>query len=78
MAVDPTIPPSSNPDDRQNQRLAQLERKVRALEALVAGGANQIAVVTALPTAGRQGRIVVLTSDHKLYVDTGSAWAAQT
>jgi hypothetical protein len=33
-------------------------------------------IVSALPAAGTQGRIVLLTTDNKLYRDTGTAWTA--
>lgn len=41
-----------------------------------ANGLRPIEVVASLPAAGTQGRTVLLTSDNKLYRDTGSAWTA--
>ena len=35
-----------------------------------------IEIVTTLPTVGTQGRVVFLTSDNKLYRDTGTAWVS--
>jgi predicted phage tail protein len=39
-----------------------------------AAGLRPIEIVSSLPAAGTQGRTVVLTTDNKLYRDTGSAW----
>ena len=41
-----------------------------------ASGIKPIEVVSSLPSAGTQGRTVFLTSDNKLYRDTGSGWTA--
>ena len=41
-----------------------------------ASGIKPVEVVSSLPSAGTQGRTVFLTSDNKLYRDTGSAWTA--
>tara|TARA_R100000808_G_scaffold23123_1_gene50892 strand:+ start:3636 stop:5744 length:2109 start_codon:yes stop_codon:yes gene_type:complete len=41
-----------------------------------ASGIKPIEVVGSLPSAGTQGRTVFLTSDNKIYRDTGSAWTA--
>jgi hypothetical protein len=35
-----------------------------------------VEIVTSLPSPGTQGRTVFLTTDNKLYRDTGSAWTA--
>lgn len=78
MPLDPWIPPGTSPDARLADRLAKLEREVRDLQRFLAGGGIQAPVVTALPTFGRKGRLVVLASDNKLYLDTGAAWVAQT
>lgn len=74
MPIDPAIPPAGTPDARLADRVAQLERQLRALEQFLAGGGVQIPVVTALPTAGRQGRLLILASDGKIYKDSGAAW----
>tara|TARA_R110002020_G_scaffold25646_7_gene83285 strand:- start:2011 stop:4173 length:2163 start_codon:yes stop_codon:yes gene_type:complete len=41
-----------------------------------ASGIKPVEVVSSLPSAGTQGRTVFLTSDNKLYRDTGSAWTS--
>ena len=41
-----------------------------------ASGLRPIEVVAALPTAGTAGRVVFLTTDSKIYRDTGTAWTA--
>ena len=41
-----------------------------------ASGIKPVEVVGSLPSAGTQGRTVFLTSDNKIYRDTGSAWTA--
>jgi len=42
----------------------------------LASGINPIDIVATLPAFGNQGRIVFLTTDNKLYRDTGTAWTA--
>ncbi len=77
MPVDPAIPPPVHPDARLHERIAALERIVRTLSAYLNGGSVQQApVVSALPAAGRQGRLVILSTDSKLYRDNGSSWVA--
>jgi len=77
MPVDPAIPPSSDPQQRQAQKFANLESRLAALERVLQGGVlGQIAVVDALPAGQRQGRIVMLSSDSVVYKDTGVAWVA--
>ena len=41
-----------------------------------ASGIKPVEVLGSLPSAGTQGRTVFLTSDNKLYRDTGSAWTS--
>ncbi len=41
-----------------------------------ASAIKPVEVLGSLPSAGTQGRTVFLTSDNKLYRDTGSAWTA--
>ncbi len=41
-----------------------------------ASGLRPIETVSSLPTAGTAGRIVFLTTDNKLYRDTGTSWTA--
>ena len=41
-----------------------------------ASSIKPIEIVSSLPSAGTQGRTVFLTSDNKLYRDTGSAWTS--
>lgn len=41
-----------------------------------ASGITPVEIVAALPAAGSQGRTVFLTTDNKLYRDTGVAWTA--
>jgi len=75
MPVDPNIPPPTSPEDRLADRLARIERELRTLTALVNGGASsQLPVVSALPAAGREGRLVKLQAGG-VYIDTGSSWA---
>jgi hypothetical protein len=79
MPLDPAMPPAGDLTGRFNERIAALERKARNVESWLQGGTTQqFPVVTVLPTAGRQGRAVVLSSDSKLYIDNGSTWVAQT
>lgn len=65
------------------QKLADLSVK---LEKLAAGAvditkcASSIRppeIFAVLPAAGNQGRLVLLTSDNKLYRDTGTAWTSE-
>jgi hypothetical protein len=76
--LNPKRPPSLDPDSRASDRIAALERRLRTLEGVQSGGSTQNSspLVTALPTAGRKGRTVILSSDGKLYRDSGSAWVA--
>jgi len=76
MSLDPSAPPPSGTDERQALRIASLERRIRTLEAYIAGGGSQLPVVSALPTAGRKGRILFNAGDGKVYADTGSSWSA--
>lgn len=79
MALKPGIPDPINRDPLQKAyaRIADLERRVANLERMLNGGAaSQLPVYSALPTAGRQGRIVILATDGKIYRDTGAAWVA--
>lgn len=41
-----------------------------------ASGLRPVEIVNALPAAGTEGRTVYLTTDDKLYRDTGTAWTA--
>lgn len=41
-----------------------------------ASGITPVEIVAALPAFGNQGRTVFLTTDNKLYRDTGTAWTA--
>jgi len=60
---------------RPYESLSNLERRVKTLEAQVQGKAtDSIPVVAVLPTAGRQGRVLMLSSDSTVWKDTGSAW----
>jgi hypothetical protein len=55
--------------------MAALERRVTALERQLQGGAvSQIPTVAVLPVAGRQGRVLMLSTDSTVWKDTGSAW----
>lgn len=77
MPVDPAQPPSLDAGARVFQRLADLERKIGAVEQYLQGGSTQqLPVVAVLPTAGREGRVVKVAGDNRLWVDTGAAWAA--
>jgi hypothetical protein len=63
------------PGARVYERLADLEQRLRNMEAYLQGGTvQQIPVVTALPVAGRAGRLVMLDSDKLVYRDTGVTW----
>ena len=76
MTLDPSRPPSLDPDVRVYERLAELERQMREIRAYMQGGAlQQVPVVDALPTAGRKGRVVMLATDNLLYRDDGTSWA---
>ncbi len=78
-ALLPQRPPAGSFEQRVAERLAAIDRTLRAIEAQVSGGTvAQFPVVTALLPAGRKGRAVVLAGDGKLYVDNGVAWIAQT
>lgn len=75
MPVNPAAPPPDGRDARVADRLQTLERKMRTIEQFMQGGVtSQIPVVAALPTAGRQGRILMLQSTSAIYRDTGSTW----
>jgi len=75
MPVDPSLPPSIDPERRRAGNLGDLNRRLSILESFLQGGAlGQIAVVDALPPAGRQGRILMLASTSAIYKDTGVAW----
>jgi hypothetical protein len=79
MPLDPAVPGATSPEGRLMERLAALEKKVRNMEQYHSGGTTQqFPLVTVLPTAGRKGRAVVLSSNSKLYIDNGVAWIAQT
>lgn len=41
-----------------------------------AAGLTPVEIVSSLPVAGNQGRVVFLTTDNKLYRDNGSTWTA--
>ena len=41
-----------------------------------ASGIRPVEIVSTLPAAGTAGRVVFLTTDNKLYRDTGSTWTA--
>lgn len=41
-----------------------------------AAGLRPVEIVTSLPSAGTEGRTVYLTTDDKIYRDTGSTWTA--
>lgn len=76
MPVDPAQPPRLSGAGRDAERIASLERRLRALETQLQGGATSaIPVVAALPAAGREGRLLKLASGG-VYVDTGSGWTA--
>lgn len=76
MRVDPSVPPQIDATGRLLERVAALERQVRELQSYLQGGSvQQIPSVNALPAAGRKGRLVFLTTDSKVYKDTGAAWA---
>lgn len=79
MPIDPSIPDSIQPDVRTLAKISNLERRVQTLESQLQGGAvPSVPLVSALPGAGRKGRVVMLVSDFKLYADTGTAWVSQT
>lgn len=79
MPLDPYMPPAGTPSERLADQIADLNRRLKNIEAFLQGGAvQQFPVVDALPTPGRKGRAVVLSSDSKLYVDNGTSWIAQT
>lgn len=69
MPTDPAAPFTSDPALALAERLSQLERRLAAVETR-----EGIPVVTSLPAFGRKGRLVFLTTDSKVYKDTGSAW----
>lgn len=58
--------------------IRDLERRVAALESRPsrAEEAGGVALVDALPPAGKKGRVVFLTADNKFYGDTGATWVA--
>lgn len=75
MPLDPAIPPALDLTQRLQQRIADLEFRLRAIEAYMQGGSvGQIPVVAALPAAGRIGRLLMLSTDQHVYKDTGAAW----
>lgn len=79
MPLDPYRPPQLDPHARLLDRIAELERQMRSLLAFLQGGCvSQIPVVDALPSAGREGRLLGLSTNGKVYYDNGSSWVAQT
>lgn len=70
MPADPAAPFTTDPTLALLERLARLEQRLLAVEAR-----EGIPVVATLPAAGRKGRLVFLTTDGKVYKDTGAAWA---
>jgi hypothetical protein len=74
MPIDPAIPPTGSPGVRQAERFAALERRVRSLETGAAFELGNVPVVAVLPAPGRQGRVLMLSSDSSLWKDTGAAW----
>jgi hypothetical protein len=75
MPIDPRVPPSPDPHARPFEALANLERRVKTLEAQLQGKAtDSIPVVAVLPPAGRQGRMMMRASDSSVWKDTGTAW----
>jgi len=76
-SLKPSVPGPLDPTQRLYTRIADLERQVSNLQRMLNGGAaSQIPVVNPLPTQGRLGRIVIFSSDLKLYRDTGTGWVA--
>ena len=56
--------------------IGQLERQVRNLTMFMQGGVTaQIPVVSSLPPAGRQGRVLMLASTSALWKDDGASWS---
>jgi hypothetical protein len=77
VPVDPYRPPSLDSGARVYDRLADLEQRLRNIEAYLQGGTvQQVPVVAALPAAGREGRVLKVSGDSRLWVDTGVAWEA--
>lgn len=75
MPLDPRLPPPDDVLSRFADRVAALERQMRDLQSFMQGGVlSQIPVVTALPAAGRKGRLVMLASTSAIYKDNGSSW----
>lgn len=60
----PSGNPTWNPGD------AITDTKLNAIENALKGLEN----VAVLPAAGSKGRMVILTSDNKIYYDNGTAW----
>lgn len=76
MPVDPAVPRSLDPTVRMAERLADVERQLRALAGYLQGGAvQQVPVVDSLPAGVREGRWVKLRGGL-LYVDEGGSWRA--
>lgn len=75
MPLNPAIPPPDDPMSRFADSLANLDRRLRNIEAFMQGGVtSQIPVVAALPAAGRKGRLLMLASTSAIYKDNGSSW----
>lgn len=76
MPVDPAAPPPSTEAARLADRIGQLERQVRNLTMFMQGGVTaQVPVVSSLPPAGRQGRVLMLASTSALWKDDGASWS---
>lgn len=78
MPLDPNMPHAPSAEGRNAERLAAIEHDLRVIKQYLSGGSTQqFPVVSVLPTPGRMGRAVVLSTNGKLYIDSGTAWVAQ-
>lgn len=62
-------------EDRLMERVAALENELRELRAYIQGGRiDRIAVVSGLPTAGVEGRLLKVAGTDRPYLDNGSSF----
>jgi len=80
VPADPRLSSAGSFEERVAQRLATIERQLRGFTSWLGNGTAipSFPVYDTPPAAGRVGRVFVLRSTGKLYVDDGVVWQPQT